>query len=138
MREVERITAGKIDEAIKIEASTDPNPATGAHAKYDFWVKAYGQWQKHQGSSVKFHEAPVRAGHVPPPEGEAGEEGPNGVTHEALLEVVLDRLRAFQKGKCSCRENALAITHLETALLFLQQRTRDRVRRGIEGKVNTP
>ncbi len=141
MREIERIAVGAVDSAIKIEASTDPNPETGVNAKYDFWLMAYGQWQKAQGSSIKFHEAPAPIpGRVPAPPGEPSNagEGPNGITHEALLEVVLDRLRAFQKGKCSCRENALAITHLETALLWLQQRARDRIRRGVEEKVNVP
>ena len=142
MRNIDRIAVGIVDQAIRIEAATDPNPATGANSKYDFWFYAYGQWQRSTGSSIKFHETPpAKAGHIPAPaesRAPGNEEGPNGVTHEALLEVVLDRLRAFQKGKCSCRENAIAITHLETALLFLQQRTRDRMRRGVEGQVNVP
>ncbi len=142
MREIDRIAVGVVDTAIKIEASTDPNEKTGVNSKYDFWVRAYGQWQKSQGSSIKFHETPPdKVGHVPPPPDQKTpdqEAGPNGITHEALLEVVLDRLRAFQRGKCACRENAIAITHLEEALLWLQQRTRDRIRRGVEGKVNIP
>src|SRR6266700_4844812 len=35
------------------------------------------------------------------------EWGVNGVTQEALLAIVIDRLRSFQKGPFSCRENAI-------------------------------
>lgn len=59
--------------------------------------------------------------------------GVNGVTHEALLEVVADRLRSFQKGPYSCKANACALTHIEEAQHWLQQRTLERMRRGVEG-----
>ena len=61
------------------------------------------------------------------------EAGVNGVSGEALMAVLLDRLRGFQSGQFACRENALALTHLETALMWLQKRTRDRTARGVEG-----
>jgi hypothetical protein len=57
----------------------------------------------------------------------------NGVTQEALLAIVIDRLRSFQAGPYSCRENALALTHLEDALHWLHHRTRARMARGVEG-----
>jgi hypothetical protein len=57
----------------------------------------------------------------------------NGVTNETLLAVVIDRLRGFQDGKYACRENAIALTHIEDALMWLQKRTRDRMARGVEG-----
>lgn len=59
--------------------------------------------------------------------------GINGVTHEALLEIVADRLRSFQKGPYSCKANACALTHIEEAQHWLQQRTLERMRRGVEG-----
>lgn len=59
--------------------------------------------------------------------------GVNGVTQEALLAIVIDRLRSFQAGPFSCRENAIALTHCEDALMWLQRRTRARIRRGVEG-----
>ena len=61
------------------------------------------------------------------------ETGVNGVTQEVLIAIVIDRLRSFQAGPFSSKENAVALTHLETALLWLQKRTHDRVRRGVEG-----
>jgi hypothetical protein len=57
----------------------------------------------------------------------------NGTTNEELLEVLINRMQYLQ-GKFPCKENACAITHLEEALMWLEKRTRDRVKRGVEGK----
>lgn len=65
--------------------------------------------------------------------GPVAEAGVNGVTQEVLLTVVLDRLRSFQNGEYACKANACAITHIEEALHWLQQRTIERMRRGVEG-----
>ena len=61
------------------------------------------------------------------------EFGVNGTSNEALLAIVIDRLRGFQSGDYRCRENALALTKLEESLMWLQKRTRDRINREIEG-----
>ena len=61
------------------------------------------------------------------------EAGVNGITHEVLLAIVADRLRSFQKGPYSCKANACALTHIEEAMHWLQQRTIERMRRGVEG-----
>jgi hypothetical protein len=61
------------------------------------------------------------------------EAGINGVTESALLGIVLDRLKAFQAGTAPCRENALAITKIEEGLMWIHQRTLDRLRRAVEG-----
>lgn len=65
--------------------------------------------------------------------GPIGEVGVNGITQEVLLAIVIDRLRSFQAGPFSSRENAMALTKCEEALHWLQQRTLDRMRRGVEG-----
>lgn len=57
----------------------------------------------------------------------------DGTTNEAVLEVLIDRLK-YLNGKFPCRENAIVLTHLETALLWLEKRTNDRKKRGVEGK----
>lgn len=59
--------------------------------------------------------------------------GVNGLTHEVLLSIVADRLRSFQAGPYSCKANACALTHIEEAMHWLQQRTLERMRRGVEG-----
>jgi len=57
----------------------------------------------------------------------------NGVTNEALLAIVADRLSSFQQGRYACRENADALFHTESALAWLKERTRERMQRGVEG-----
>ena len=61
------------------------------------------------------------------------EAGVNGITQEALLAICADRLRSFQAGPFACRDNAVALTHIETAQMWLQKRTRERLARGVEG-----
>ena len=48
--------------------------------------------------------------------------------------IDIDRLRAYQAGEFACAQNAAALWHLETALEMLNQRTADRISRGVEGK----
>lgn len=60
-------------------------------------------------------------------------EARHGVLDEDLLEIVRDRLRAFQAGEFSCRENACALTHIEEALMWLNKRKEDRAERGVLG-----
>lgn len=59
--------------------------------------------------------------------------GVNGLTHEVLLAILADRLRSFQKGPYSCKANSCALTHIEEAQYWLQMRTVERMRRGVEG-----
>jgi len=61
------------------------------------------------------------------------ENGVNGVMNEDLIAIVIDRMQGFQSGKYACRENAIALTKLEEALLWLRKRTMDRERRNVEG-----
>lgn len=72
-------------------------------------------------AKVNFQKGPIK------------ENGVNGVHNEDLIAIVLDRLQSFQDSPYSCRENALAITKLEEALMWLRKRTDDRKKRGVEG-----
>jgi hypothetical protein len=54
------------------------------------------------------------------------EAGVNGVTQEALLAIVIDRLECFQAGPLACPSNQMALEHCSAALSHLQQRTRER------------
>ena len=65
--------------------------------------------------------------------GPIAEAGVNGITHEALLAILIDRLRGLQNGPYKSKANACALTHLEEALMWLNQRTIERMRRGVEG-----
>lgn len=57
----------------------------------------------------------------------------DGTTNEEVLAVLIDRLHGLN-FKFPCRENSIAITHIETALLWLNKRTADRKARNVEGK----
>lgn len=70
---------------------------------------------------VRFQKGPVK------------EKGVNGCHQEDLIAIVIDRLQSFQKSDYSCKENAMAITKLEEAMMWLNKRTQDRINRGVEG-----
>ena len=68
-------------------------------------------------------------------EGAVGEvKDINGITNEALLAIVIDRLQGFAKGPYPSRETSLALTKCQEALRWLEHRTKERVGRGVEGK----
>jgi hypothetical protein len=71
--------------------------------------------------NVSFQNGPIK------------ENGINGCQNEDLLAIVIDRLQGFQSGQFKCRENALALTKCEEALMWLRKRTQDRIDRGVEG-----
>jgi hypothetical protein len=58
---------------------------------------------------------------------------PNGAFVEGVIAAALGRLRYYQGTKFACRQNALAITKLEEALHWCQDRTAEREARGVEG-----
>lgn len=66
-------------------------------------------------------------------EGPIKDNGVNGVNNEDLIAMVICRLEHFQKSEYACRDNAIAITKLEEALLWLRKRTIGRENRGVEG-----
>ena len=70
---------------------------------------------------VHFQEGPIK------------ENGVNGVANEDLIGMVLCRLECFQNSEYKCRENAIAITKLEEALMWLRKRTNSRIKRNVEG-----
>lgn len=60
----------------------------------------------------------------------------SGVIDTDLLEIVRDRLKSFQSGEFSSRENAIALTHIEDALMWLNRRVEDRIERNVLGTDN--
>lgn len=65
--------------------------------------------------------------------GPSKEFGVNGVTNEALLAILIDRVEGFQESKYTCKENEHALHALNAALGWLQHRTRNREAHGVEG-----
>ena len=60
----------------------------------------------------------------------------HGVLDTDLLEIVRDRLKGFQSGEFATRENAIALTHIEEALLWMNKRVEDRIERNVLGTNN--
>lgn len=100
-----------------ITVQDEPGPG-GANHHYTIGVEGSGTGLTTQ---IQFQKGPIQ------------EVGANGITNEALIAIVLDRLRGFQRGAYACRENAIAITKLEEAQLWQAKRTFDRAARGVEG-----
>lgn len=81
----------------------------------------------------KGEPAPRLLGKVDFQEGPIKEAGVNGVCNEDLIAMVICRLESFNNSDFRCRENSMAITKLEEALLWLRKRTIGRENRGVEG-----
>jgi hypothetical protein len=127
------ITSHKVsgcNDALKIEVLDAPGAGGACHLYHltgfdsgtnpsDPWTARHGQPATH--STILFQNGPVP------------QVGTNGVTHEALLAVVADRLRSFQYGPYACIENANALACIEQAMGHLHSRTLARVARGVEG-----
>ena len=65
-------------------------------------------------------------------DGPIAEHGVNGCQVDTMIETARIIIHGLNK-KFPCRENSLAITKLEEALLWLYKRKADREKRGVEG-----
>lgn len=114
MRTITEHRVNPANDLITITVTDEPG-AGGAHHAYEL------SFPGTPATHINFQNGPI------------AEAGVNGLTHEALIAVVVDRMRSFQAGPYACRENALALTKLEEAQMWLLQRTRGRMARGVEG-----
>ncbi|MBB3997200.1 hypothetical protein [Aureimonas pseudogalii] len=119
MREIDDHKVNPANDLLVLEVLDEPG-AGGANHVYQ--VRGYHDRENDETATViRFQNGPI------------AEAGVNGLTQEVLLSIVADRLRSFQAGPFACRENALALTKIEEAQHWLQQRTLARMRRGVEG-----
>jgi hypothetical protein len=78
---------------------------------------------------IRFHIGPLQYD-----QGQITKKGQiSGITNEALVAVVLDRMRELQKTAFSCDENNSVILHLQQALSDMASRTMRRTKNGTEG-----
>ncbi len=121
-RELTNHKVNGLNEALRIEVLDDPGQGNACHL--------YGIMSDEPRNAdtppavmlpVRFQNGPIL------------EAGVNGISIEALLAIVEDFLAGFQSGQFACRENAIALTKIQEAMMWLQKRTRDRVNRGVEG-----
>lgn len=113
-----------VNDKLKIAVMDEPG-AGGAHHFYSIttpdWTRDPGGANARGIWDINFQNGPI------------AEHGINGVTQEALLAIVVDRLRSFQAGSYACRENAIALTKIEEAMHWLHSRTLKRMARNVEG-----
>ena len=132
MREITDHKLNGLNEALKVIAIDKPGPG-GANHKYAIELSPPGR-PTQSCAVLSFQNGPI-----------GSPADMNGITGEAILAVAIDRLRGFQftrdesgnftksPGPFACRENAIALTKIEEALMWLQSRTRARLARGVEG-----
>lgn len=118
MRQLDDHKVNPANDTLLVEVMDEPG-AGGAHHHYRVTTTPPVGTQ----TDIHFQNGPISV----------DGNGVNGLTHEVLLAIVADRLRSFQKGPYSCKANACALTHIEEAQHWLQQRTIERMRRGVEG-----
>ena len=112
-----------LNEALLINVLDEPGHGGACH-EYQIrrWVRNTGdQHDDAELCNIKFQNGPIL------------EHGVNGISNEALLAVVRDRLECFQAGQYSCDTNQQALDHVVAAMEALHSRTRERVERGVEG-----
>lgn len=61
----------------------------------------------------------------------------NGAFVEDVITAAIERIEYFNDSKFRCRENSLAITKLEEALMWLRYRTSNRENQGVENTYDT-
>lgn len=121
MRTLEDFKVNPANDKLVVTVTDEPG-AGGANHRYEISGFDVDGAPKGSGYTViNFQNGPIN------------EAGVNGLTQEVLLSIVCDRLRAFQAGPFSSRENALALTKIEEAQHWLLHRTRARMARGVEG-----
>ena len=125
MREITtHVVEGDKNPQLKIFVTDEPGVGGANHEYVISWSTGQAGDGYPEGDSVaiSFQNGPIK------------EHGLNGVTHEALLAIVIDRLEHFQAGPFACEDDDFALSDCVFALDALQERTQDRLARGVEGK----
>lgn len=125
-REIKVHQDGVLNKELRVFAMDEPGIG-GAHHVYEIDQLPPGETPcTYRGAwvQINFQNGPLGDG-----------QEINGVSNEALLAIVIDRLECFNAGPFACKENSAALAHLKIAMSALHQRTRDRIERGVEGKL---
>jgi hypothetical protein len=127
MRELTSHKVNGLNETLTIEVLDEPGPGNACHLYRVHGPRLPQANDAGEASTypdpccISFQNGPIQ------------ESGVNGISNETLLAIVEDRLLGFQSGQFACRENAVALTKIQEAMMWLQKRTMDRVKRGVEG-----
>ena len=127
MRELDDHKVNPANDTLTVNAADEPGSGGACHhyivSGFDASTNpsAEGVFKMLKGLAVFFQNGPIN------------EVGVNGVTHEALLAILCDRMRGFQAGPYHSVDNAEALACMEQAQTALQRRTKARMARGVEG-----
>lgn len=116
MRELTSHKVSGLNDLLKIEVLDEPGAGGACHRYYI--TPTIGNAI---GMRIDFQKAPLQ------------QNPPNGISMEALLAIVEDRLIGFQSGEYANADNAAALDHVRGAMEALHRRTKERVARGVEG-----
>lgn len=125
MREIHTHKVNGCNESLQVFAADEPGHGGACHEYLILGPHQEGK-ARQNGEMMTFAEIDFQNGPI-------AEAGVNGVTHETLLAILMDRLEGFQSGPYACEENRNALMFLKEAQSWLQMRTRRRVARGVEG-----
>lgn len=128
MRTLDSHQTNECNRAIRVTADdVDPENGNASH-RYEIAYRPKPvallpgqQMQQDAEQRLEFQHGPIK------------EVGTNGITHEVLLAILIDRLECFQAGKFANTYNAAALDHLRKARAQLLDRTQERLDRGVEG-----
>lgn len=120
-------TAGEIHGSNQFgtsDESDESNELDGIN-KPDESVNPAGGWVQGKGFQIQWQDGPLGRGDE--------RKEPNGASPEDVVTSVIQRMEFYQTSRLSCPENDPAITKLKEATQWINQRTQDRERRGVEG-----
>lgn len=119
-REIVSHIVNPANDKLKVVALDGPGHGGASH---QYEISGFDNGDGDNSVVLEFQSGPI---------GENG-NGVNGITHEALLAVLIDRLEGFQGGPYANDFNKTALDYLYGAQTALLQRTRERMARGVEG-----
>ena len=121
MREILTHKVNGLNEALRIGVLDEPGSGGACH-KYEIaWGDGPDEMSQANPVFIKFQTGPIK------------ESGVNGISGEALLAIVRDRLECFQAGPYAFETNQQALTHVVASMESLHSRTKERIERGVEG-----
>ncbi len=117
MRELTGHKVNGVNDGLTIKVLDEPGHGGACHRYTVGWETKTGR----EAWGIGFQNGPI------------ADVGTNGMTHEALLAILIDRLEGFQSGQYACEANQTALDSLRKAQEALLGRTRERLARGVEG-----
>lgn len=130
MREITTHQINDANEELKLTAMDQPGQGGASHL---YKIEGFNSLNNPSDPWTQKHGQPGEYSHLLFQQGPIKELGVNGITHEALLAILIDRLEGFQNGPYASHHNEAALAYLRRAMSALNARTTERTKRGVEG-----